>query len=116
MKGVKVHVDSFKKMVPRTVLAKKQISSIIYPLEEGLGNVIGPQGFGWSNLYTAWFLGNPATLGNPAFFSYVVHHYAPDGTAYYSQPPVRKRLSLGSCLHPVADNPVPPPLSEIEVP
>lgn len=101
-------------MVPRTVQMSKAISSAIgSSYETTLGNILGPQGFGWSNLYAQWFLGGPDTLGNPAIFSYVIHHYDPDGTAYYSQPPTRRHLTLGSCLHPVADNPVPPPLSTL---
>lgn len=101
-------------MVPRTVQAKKEISAIIGPEYEALlGNVIGPQGFGWSNVSNQWFLNGPAKLGNPVFFSYVIHHYAPDGMAFYSQPPVRRSAGTGSCLHPVADNPVPPPLSNL---
>lgn len=102
----------FSTMVPRTVLMKNQVSSIIGPYEEVVGNIIGPQGFGWSNLFTAWFLNGPATLGNPVFFSYFIHHYE-NGQPYYSQPPVRRHLELGSCLHPVADSPVPPPLSSL---
>jgi hypothetical protein len=103
-------------MVPRTVQMSKVISSVIGPYYESqLGNILGPQGFGWSNLNAQWFLNGPTTLGNPAIFSYVIHHYDPDGTPYYSQPPVRRHLSLGSCLHPVADNPVPPPLSDLSL-
>lgn len=110
--GVKSCVTTSSTMVPRTVLVKKQISSIIGPYEELLGNVIGPQGFGWSNLFASWFLDGPASLGNPVFFSYVIHHYV-DGVPYYSQPPIRRQLDLGSCLHPVADSITPPPLSNL---
>lgn len=101
-------------MVPRAVLMKKEISSVIGPSYEAeLGNILGPQGFGWSNLFHRWFLDGPSTLGNPAMFQYIIHHYDPDGTPFYSMPPVRRHLSLGSCLHPVADSQVPPPLSNL---
>lgn len=100
-------------MVPRTVQMAKEISSIIGPYEQQLGNILGPQGFGWSNLFYRWFLDGPATLGNPVFILYMVHHWDSDKTPYFSQPPVRKQLSYGSCLHPVQDSPVPPPITNL---
>lgn len=101
-------------MVPRTVQAKKQISSLIGPeFESKLGNVLGPQGFGWSNVEYRWFLNGPETLGSPVFGTYVINHYDEDGTPYYSQPPVRGRGTLGSFIYPVADSPVDPPLSVV---
>lgn len=100
-------------MVPRTVLMKQEISSIIGPEYEAvLGNVIGPQGFGWSNMYSQWFLNGPQTLGSPTMFSFYVHHYN-SGQPYFAQRPVRKHYSLGSFIHPVEDSPVVPPIANL---
>lgn len=95
-------------MVPRAVQMKKEISSIIGPYEATLGNILAPQGFGWYNLFHRWFLDGPSTLGNPAIFLYMIHHYGSDKTPFYSQLPIRRQLTYGSCIHPVQDSPVPP--------
>lgn len=101
-------------MVPRTVQMKKEISSIIGPeYEAQLGNVLGPQGFGWSNLFHRWFLNGPTTLGNPLVSDYFIHHYDADGTPFYTQPPQRKSSGVGSFLHPVADSSSVPPVANL---
>lgn len=92
---------------------KAEISSIIGPMYESyLGNILGPQGFGWSNLYPQWFLDGPNTLGTPTMFNYRVHHFE-GGQPFFSQPPLRKQTLFGSFLHPVADSIQPPPLSNL---
>jgi len=101
-------------MVPRTVQMKKEISSIIGPEYEALlGNVLGPQGFGWSNLFQRWLLNGPSTLGTPQVSDYFIHHYDPDKTPYYTQPPQRGQSGVGSFLYPVADSSSVPPTSNL---
>lgn len=94
-------------MVPRTVRMKAEISSIIGPVYEALlGNVIGPQGFGWSNLHSRWFLNGSNTLGTPQISDYFINHFGPEGLPYYRQPSQRKPSGVGSFLYPVADSPL----------
>lgn len=101
-------------MVPRTVQMKKEISSIIGPYYEAqLGNIIGPQGFGWSNLFQRWLLNGPNTLGTPQISDYFIHHYGDDGTPFYSQAPSRRSAGVGSFLHPVADSSSVPPVANL---
>lgn len=101
-------------MVPRAVQMKKEISSIIGPEYEALlGNVLGPQGFGWSNLFQRWLLNGPNTLGTPQVSDYFIHHYGPDKTPYYTQPLQRRQSGVGSFLHPLADSSSVPPTSNL---
>jgi hypothetical protein len=100
-------------MVPRTVQMRKEIQSIIGPYEAILGNVLGPQGYGWSNLFPRWFLNGPNTLGTPQISDYFIHHYGVDGTPFYTQPPVRRQSTYGSFLHPIADSSSVPPVANL---
>lgn len=102
-----------KTMVPRAVLMKNEISSIIGADEVNLGNILGPQGFGWSNKYPRWLLNGPSTLGNPQVSDYFIHHFDSNGVAFYSQPPQRRSAGVGSFLHPVADSSNVPPLTNL---
>lgn len=114
-------------MVPRSVLMSAEVKRKLS--ESGVatfGNILGPQGFGWSNLYHGWLLGDETTLGRPRISSYFVRSFStppasiPPGEfavklEAYAQPPKRGSSEFGSFLYPVANSTSPPPLNTVDV-
>lgn len=90
----------------------KEIRSIILEDEGTVGNILGPQGFGWSNKYSRWFLGGTPTLGNPQISNYYSYRWV-NGQPYFSQPPQRRSTGIGSFLHPVPYSTNVPPLTDL---
>jgi len=106
-------------MVPLTVVMAKAVADIIG--EESVseyGNIIAKPYMGWSNIYSAYFLGSPGnapsdTLGRPVTFSYYVHSWL-GNQPRWAQP--SKRIfgnGFSAILSPVADSLVPPPLDSV---
>lgn len=106
-------------MIPRTVVMAKAIADEIGPYNvEEYGNIIAEPYKGWSNIYSAYFLGSSGyapsdTLGRPVMFSYYVHSYL-DNQPLWAQPPKRKfGQGFSAILYPIADNPTAPPLNTV---